>query len=429
MVVADFLLKKLVILGIVMILFVSFPSVMAPDGDNSPPNAEAGGPYSGFVGEPITFDGSGSRDSDYYITGYHWDWTNDGTYDTDWLSEPTTTHAYSTPGSYTLKLEVKDSGDEYGNYIKMAIDTAPVTITARPPDAQFTYNPRNPTIKEKVQFTDTSIKGSYDINSWLWNFGDGLTSTEQNPTHQYQSNGYYAVRLTITDAYSQSDTETKSLTVINIRPTAFIDEINPNPVFTGTTVIFKGHGVDEDGVILAYNWSSDVDSWLSEKPDFETNNLSKGTHNITFRVKDDDNTWSQNVTEKLVITDNLPPDKPIISGKTSGKTKIEQEYKINTTDPEGNNVFYFVDWGDGTNSSWLGSYDSGEEITAKHVWNVKGNYTIKVKAKDIFNGESDWATLTVTMPYSYNKPMPHFVELLFQRFPNAFPLLRHLMGY
>jgi len=126
---------------------------------------------------------------------------------------------------------------------------------------------------------------------------------------------------------------------------------------------------------------------------------------------------------------NIPPDTPIINGPENGTTGEEYTYKFSTSDADIDNVYYLIDWGDGTNSDWIGSYASGEEITAKHIWNEKGTYIIKAKAKDVFDAESNWATLTVTMPCSYNKPIPQFLESLFQRFPNAFPLLRHLMGY
>jgi pyrrolidone-carboxylate peptidase len=125
---------------------------------------------------------------------------------------------------------------------------------------------------------------------------------------------------------------------------------------------------------------------------------------------------------------NIPPNTPIITGLENGETGEEYTYNLSTRDADIDNVYYLIDWGDGTNSDWIGSYNSGEEITAKHVWNKKGTYIIKAKAKDVFNAESDWATLTVTMPYSYNKPILQSLELLFQRFPNAFPILRNLVG-
>jgi len=127
---------------------------------------------------------------------------------------------------------------------------------------------------------------------------------------------------------------------------------------------------------------------------------------------------------------NLPPNKPRTpSGPIQGKSGVEYVYTSSITDPEADQVYCLWNWGDGNTSGWLGPYDSGATCDAKHTWIVKDNYNIKVKAKDIYGKESAWSdSLPITMPYSYN-PILHFFELLFQRLPNAFPLLRQLMEY
>jgi hypothetical protein len=126
----------------------------------------------------------------------------------------------------------------------------------------------------------------------------------------------------------------------------------------------------------------------------------------------------------------LPPLKPTINGPTTGTVNNEYPYTSSTTDPDGDQVYYLWDWGDGNNSGWLGPYTSGATISSIHKWTVKGLYNIKVKAKDIYGAESSWSDpLPITMPYSFNKRIPPFFELLFQRFPHAFPLLRQLLGY
>jgi parallel beta-helix repeat protein len=90
---------------------------------NYPPTADAGGPYTGYVNHTITFNASASTD-DVEVTGYRWDWTNDGTYDTGWLAIPTATHTYTTEGVYTVKLEVKDLQG------LTSTDTTTVTVTS-----------------------------------------------------------------------------------------------------------------------------------------------------------------------------------------------------------------------------------------------------------------------------------------------------------
>ena len=126
---------------------------------------------------------------------------------------------------------------------------------------------------------------------------------------------------------------------------------------------------------------------------------------------------------------NQPPVAPIINGAVNGKINLLYNYTFNATDPDRDEVYYFIDWGDQTNSSWVGPHSSGTEITEQHSWSKKGTYSIKAKAKDIYGAESEWGTLKVTMPLSYNPPQFHLFEWLFERFPYAFPVLRHLLGY
>lgn len=124
---------------------------------------------------------------------------------------------------------------------------------------------------------------------------------------------------------------------------------------------------------------------------------------------------------QYLSTLNIPPNTPAITGETNGVTQTSYTYVMQTTDPDWDDVQYFIDWGDNTNSGWIGPYNIGQIASANHSWSSKGTYDLKVKAKDQYGAESDWATLTVTMPYSYNKLIPQFFEVLFQRFPNAFP--------
>jgi len=128
---------------------------------------------------------------------------------------------------------------------------------------------------------------------------------------------------------------------------------------------------------------------------------------------------------------NVPPNKPNKpSGTASGKINTVYTYTTRTTDPNGDQVYYMWDWGDGTQSNWLGPYNSGVTISTTHTWTVKGSYSIKVIAKDTSAAESPWSDpLPIKMPYSPNNPMLQFLELLFHRFPHAFPILRQLLGY
>jgi lipoprotein-anchoring transpeptidase ErfK/SrfK len=123
---------------------------------------------------------------------------------------------------------------------------------------------------------------------------------------------------------------------------------------------------------------------------------------------------------------NLPPDTPIITGPATGKIKVTTNYNFTTSEPDADDVSYYIEWGDGTNSGWIGPYTSEDVITQSHNWTKKGEYMIKAKAKDINGAESNWGTFLVTMPYE--PPQFPFIHWLLERFPNAFPILRYLLG-
>jgi hypothetical protein len=120
--------------------------------------------------------------------------------------------------------------------------------------------------------------------------------------------------------------------------------------------------------------------------------------------------------------EHQPP--PTIIGPVKGTIGIVTNYNFTAVDPEGDEVYYFIDWGDDTISGWLGPYSSGEQITKSHTWSTKGSYIVKAKVKDIYGNESNWAAIPVTMPYSYNLPLMQFRIKLHERFSNGFPLLR-----
>jgi glutaredoxin len=145
--------------------------------------------------------------------------------------------------------------------------------------------------------------------------------------------------------------------------------------------------------------------------------------------------WDQNGNSKegplwhftTINTPNSAPNKPTISGTDSGKPGSIYKYTITGTDPDSDMVYGYIVWGDNTTTDWIGPYNSGEEFSATHSWGEKGTYTVQVKVKDEHGAESDWATLEVTMPTSFGITNP-FLHWLFEQFPNAFPILRHLFG-
>ena len=88
---------------------------------------------------------------------------------------------------------------------------------------------------------------------------------------------------------------------------------------------------------------------------------------------------------------NQPPTISNSIGPAYGRPGVNYTFCITVTDPDGDKVFCLWDWGDGTNSGWLGPYLSGDEICAMHAWSSEGIYSIRVKLKDEFGAESGWS--------------------------------------
>lgn len=135
------------------------------------------------------------------------------------------------------------------------------------------------------------------------------------------------------------------------------------------------------------------------------------------------------------FNDNNPPDPPVITGPSSGKTRETYTYNATVSDPDEGDILINIqiNFGDKViecgGCDGLGPWNSGDVQEFEHSWSRTGTFEITGRAQDSHGVWSDWSDpLPVTMPYSY-KPILQFLELLFQRFPNAFPLLRQLMGY
>lgn len=123
---------------------------------------------------------------------------------------------------------------------------------------------------------------------------------------------------------------------------------------------------------------------------------------------------------------NNPPVAPTIDGPAQGKPNVNYNYILNAVDPEGDDVSYYVDWGDGTNSGWTTPSTSGDDVTLTHKWTKKGTYAVKAKAKDIYDAESGWTTISVSIPRTMSINV--LLQRFFERFPHAFPILRNILA-
>ena len=133
---------------------------------------------------------------------------------------------------------------------------------------------------------------------------------------------------------------------------------------------------------------------------------------------------------QVEILINDPPETPTINGPSSGRPGQNYDYKFKATDPNGDQVYYYVDWGDGNTVEWDGPYNSGQEITLSHSWDEKGTYTIRCKGKDVYDSEGLWGNLDITITKNRIKTNYVIQKLLdIFKFYNIFSTKFRLIGW
>jgi len=103
-----------------------------------------------------------------------------------------------------------------------------------------------------------------------------------------------------------------------------------------------------------------------------------------------------------VVLPNDPPGAPVITGTANGAAGTPYDYDFTATDPDGDNVQYYIDWDDG-DTEWTSFAASGTPVTVSHTWVEQGDYTITAKAKDVNGLIGPEGTLPVTMPVNQNQ--------------------------
>ena len=286
---------------------------------NNNPIAAAGGPYTGKVGQSITFDGSVSTDSDGTISEYSWDFGDNGTIVTG--QKPT--HTFSTAGTYNIKLIVKDD--------KGALSTESVAsaiIEAETAEASSNSTNLAPTANAGGPYTgkvgqSTTFDGSKSTDSdgsikdYLWDFGDGASGSGISPSHTFQAAGTYTIKLTVVDDKDLSSTTvttTAEITgAVNNPPTA--KPGGPYSGDAGVNITFDGSASsDSDGTIAEYAW---------DFGDGSTGTIAKPTHAYST---------AGNYTVKLVVKD----DKGLASPESTASVTVNQvvvqtQYPVNTS--------------------------------------------------------------------------------------------------
>ncbi len=352
----------------------------------NPPHANAGPDKTVNVNEIVNFDGSGSTaSSGSSLVEYKWDFNNDGVFD---ATGKITSHTYTHVGTYTVKLEVTDSLGEKDD------DSCTITVVSPPPEAKFTYSPKSPFTSTTIQFTDIS-SGYGKIISWHWNFGDGSTSSEQNPNHRYSDDGTYKVTLTVTDEYGKTDSTYKYITVKNVAPRADFVFSPSNPSILDN-VHFSDASTDSDGYIASWHWDFG-DGYTSNLKNPTHKYSQKKTYKVILTVTDDDGAKS-NITKQITVI-NLHPIANFTWKPLHPKEKESIIFNFTGFDKDGYIVNWTWDFGDG-------KYAYVKNPT--HKYSKDGKYEITLTVTDNDGGVSSYK-----QEISIGKRLPGFEIIAF----------------
>ncbi|WP_256392294.1 PKD domain-containing protein [Natronoarchaeum rubrum] len=207
----------------------------------------------------------------------------------------TATHSYANDGTYTVTLTVTDSGGATNTVARQ------VQVDNVAPSGNITYSPSTPSTTDDVAFDasgSTDADGS--IATYEWAFGDGATATGETPTHSYADDGSYDVTLTVTDDDGATDTTTRTITVVNVAPSAsYTTELIDNDTDGEVDYIVYDATAssDPDGQIENYQWEIDSDFRFSgtydrTNPrfviDVNADNRRVATGEVSLTVIDDD---------------------------------------------------------------------------------------------------------------------------------------------
>lgn len=289
----------------------------------------------------------------------NWLW-NFGDGQTSRLQNPT--HIYYTAGTYNVYLTASNA---YGS--SDATKTAYVTVGGQLV-SKFIATPTSGKVPLKVAFTDTSIGSP---TSWSWNFADGTTSTEQNPTHTFENAGLYKVQLTVIKGNAMDTSEqvinagglpvanfTGAPTAVNVKEAVQFTDLSENSP-------------------TAWKWNfGDTATSNNQNPSHAY--LAKGIYTVSLMASNANG--RDTMIKQGFVNVGLAPIAdfhPIINPAMASQVPL---------------YVSFIDQSENMPSSWLWDFGDGTTSTEQnpgHLYYTPGIYTVSLKATNTFGSDTN----------------------------------------
>jgi len=242
------------------------------------------------------------------------------------VSEQQTLDIYKEPGSLSF-TDFRHRPQE----LKLTMLSLTIRAPNKLPQASFTFTPKSPTDLDTIAFEDHSSDPDGQVVAWSWDFGDGSTSTEQNPAHRYANDGSYTVKLTVRDNEGGEGSISEELEILNVAPEVSFTYSPPKPG-VGQQVEFDASGShDPDGEIVKYEWDLNGDgTFETEGQTAETVYKKAGTYQVTLKILDDDGA-SATSTQEVMILEPAAVSREINTYLHTDKTLPGQTFRVTVT--------------------------------------------------------------------------------------------------
>src|SRR6266550_3891933 len=351
-------------------------------------------PSSPQTGQTVSFTGSASGGTSPY--SYSWSFGDGST-----GIGSSAKHTYSSTGTLTVVLTVKDNGLPQ----ETTTSQQSITVSGAPPPltASFAFSPSSTQAGQHVTFT-ASAGGGTSPFTFGWSFGDGSTGTGSPATHTYSSAGSYTVILTVKDSSSSPQTATSQITFAVTSPPPPISAsftLSPSLPSAGQSVSFTGYASGGTSP-YSYLWSyGDGSSGAGLQVTYTYN--SDGTYQVTLTVADSQGNTSTEVESAVVGKSSLQ------DGFTYSPISPQPSDNINFTgSARGGAPPYTYSWDFGNGASASGASATYSYATAgsymvtltvidsrSHSNNTSQSLTIYSPAQPDFRLNTDQSTLNV----------------------------------
>lgn len=280
---------------------------------------------------------------------YYW---LDGSGDNSNNENPT--FYYNSGGTYTVSLEVTCDGFTESNTMEITIYD--------PPSAGFAETPLTGCVPYNASFNDESIEGDGPINGWQWYFGDGFSSTTQNPSHPYTTGGSFNVSLIITDVNDCTDEYTSNglVSVANLPVVSFTAD-EPYMCYTPHTVEFTASVTTSFGLGYTLEWDFGDGSPTGSGSPASHEYTVDGLYDVSLTATDEYGCETTVVYTDFVQLTTATPEYTVLEGDIVCK---DQPVHFQ------NETSYSCSWdfGDGSPTSY--------NPTPEHIYSASGDYEV-----------------------------------------------------